>query len=177
MGIHLTTPDSVREDVRPMSNKIKDDRILPYIEEVEQRIVKPRISDELYIDLLLWIDAEDKTSFPEEYEMLMNGGIYETYSGKKIFKGLKMAVNYYVYAKILKNNDLNITRFGVVSKEEEYSSRVELSNRLAAEKDVLQVADGYISECIDYLNVTKNITKFKKAGKQRSRLDLSVIGD
>jgi len=177
--LHLTTPDNIRKNVRPISKNIENNRIEPYIDEVEQRIIKPRIGSELFIDLIDWMNTDDKSSFPDEYEILMNGGVYDyitcKQSEKKVFKGLQSAINYYVYAKIIKNNDINISRLGIVNKEDDYSSRVDLNIRLASEKDALQVADGYISECIDYLNVTKNITKFKRAGKQNNRLRVSVI--
>lgn len=178
---HLTTLDNIRKNVRPISKHLEDNRILPYIDEVEHRIIKPRIGDDLYIDLLDWINSIDKSIFPNEYEMLMNGGIYDSIicgkSEKRTFKGLIDAINYYVYSKILKNNDINVTRFGNVLKEDDYSSKIELNIRLTAEKDALQVADGYLSECIDFLNVTKNITKFKRTGKQNNRLNISIIGD
>jgi len=164
-----------------MSRYIEDNRIEPYIDEVEQRIIKPRIGHELFIDLIDWINSENKSAFPEEYETLMSGGIYEYIVNcqpfeQRVFKGLLEAMKYYVYAKIVKNNDINITRFGIVNKDDEYSSRVDLNIRLAAEKDALQIADGYMSECIDFLKSTSAIIKFKK-GKQNNRLSITIIGD
>lgn len=176
---HLTTPDNIRKNARSVASNLGDNRIDPYIEEVEQRIVKPRIGHELFIDLLEWVNATDKTQFPKEYDTLMDGGYYNAVicgnTEKRLFKGLQTAINYYVYAKILKNNSLNVTRFGNVFKDDEHSSPIDPKIIFAAEKDALQVADGYMSECIDYLNVTKNITKFKRAGKQNNRFSLTVL--
>jgi hypothetical protein len=179
---HLTTPDDIRKNVRPVSAHLDDERIWVFIDEAEQLNVKPRITDALFIDLLEWTESEDKSAFPEAYEILMNGGIYESsiHCGtvKKIFKGLRLTLEYYVYAKLVKHNDENVTRFGYMQKEDEYSSRPDLRIKLAAEKDALSVADGYMADCIDFLESNKeNIPLFKKPGIAKNRLRISIIGN
>ncbi|MCL1933981.1 MAG: hypothetical protein FWF53_09260 [Candidatus Azobacteroides sp.] len=178
---HLTTPDNIKKNTRPVSAHLDDGRIEIYIDEAEQLNIKPVIGDELFIDLLEYVDASDKSQFPVAYETLLDGGIYEQTrcgtTGKKTFKGLRSALEYYVYAKLVKNNDDNVTRFGFVNKDEDYSSRPSLNIKLAAEKDALSVADGYRSDCIDYLKEnSKNIPKFK-IGKAKNRLRIKIIGN
>lgn len=144
--------------------------------------------------------SEELFGYPEEYKKLLYGGNYfsngkyeskegKTFTqppfdntfgeaGNKNFVGLIETLNYYVYAKIVKNNNETVTRFGFNGKEDEYSSNVELKKQLVSEKDALSVADGYMSDCIDYLKAnSKNIPKFKKAGKAKNRLRISIIGN
>jgi hypothetical protein len=178
---HLTTPDSVKQNTRPVSAHLNEDRIMIYIDEAEQLNIKNRMGDALFIDLLKYVQAENKSDFPVEYEKLLGGGDYEIERGgetmQKTFKGLQLTLEYYVYAKLVKNNDSNVTRFGFTQKEDEYSSHHDLKVKLVAEKDALLVADGYLSDCIEYLNNSKNIVLFKKAGKARNRLRIEIIGN
>ena len=183
---HLTTPDNIRNDVRPVSKHLDDSRINIYIKEAEQLNVKSRIGDALYIDLIKYVNANDEEllGFPTEYKKLLHGGNYfangkcEGEEGDKNFVGLIETLNYYVYARIVKNNNETVTRLGFNEKNDDYSSSAELKKQLAAEKDALSVADGYMSDCIDYLRAnSKNIPKFKKAGKAKNRLRISIIGD
>ena len=197
---HLTTPDNIRNDVRPVSSHVDNGRIEIYIKEAELLNIKPRIGDALYIDLIRYVNAkpEELFGFPEEYKKLLEGGNYfdkrcipgegstfikppfdKTFgeSGNRTFVGLIEVLNYYVYAKLVKNNDFNVARFGFTQKEDEYSSHHELKIKLAAEKDALSVADGYMADCIEYLKNEENIKKFKRAGKAKNRLRISIIGD
>ena len=182
---HLTTPDSVKSNTRPVSKNLDDSRIEIFIDEAEQLHVKPRIGDALFIDLLKWIEAEDKSGFPMEYEKLMSEGEYDgsnrsgcgTVSGPKTFKGLRLTLEYYVYAKLLKNNDTNVTRFGGnMQKFDDYSRHADLKITLAAEKDALSVADGYMADCLDFL-MASNIPLFSRPGGTRNRLKITAIGD
>lgn len=183
---HLTTPDSVRKNTRPVSKNLDDGRIGIFIDEAEQLNIKPSIGDALFIDLLKWVESEDKSAFPASYQTLMSGGEYEgrikSGCGSELsirtFKGLRLTLEYYVYAKLVKNNDTNVTRFGGdMHKNDEYSVHAELRIKLAAEKDALSVADGYLADCLDFLMSASDIPLFKKPGGVRNRLRINIIGD
>jgi len=168
-----------------MSQHIDVDRILVYIDEAEQLNIKPRIGDSLYLDLLKYYDPNFEGNIPEEYKTLMNGGTYERVISDvcreirmetKYFKGLKTTLEYYVYAKLVKNNVNNLTRFGYTQKENQYSSSIELKQRLVAEKDALAVADLYMDECIEYLKSNHEKIPLFRFGKARNRLNIKIIG-
>ena len=183
--MNLTTPNKVKNGSRPISGNFDDDRLQRFIIEAEQIHVKPRIGDELYIDLLKYVnsDAIQQTSFPVEYKTLLEGGIYYANSccnvGTFQFMGLIEALNYYVYAGLIKSNDYNVTRFGgSMVKRDDYSQRPELREKLAAEKDTLIIADTYMNECIGYLEANKeNIPLFKSAGIKENMLQIQIIGE
>lgn len=174
---HLTTVDNIKKNVRPVSNNLDVDRIEIYIKESEQLYIKQVIGDSLFLDILAYVNAEDKTPYPD-YSILLNGGTYEDRCNEtRSLNGLIEALNYYVYAKLVKNNNFTVTRFGHVTKEDQYSNQSDLKDRLAQEKDALSVADSYIAECLLYLsNNRSQFPKFKK-GKQKNRLRVGIIGD
>lgn len=190
---HLTSPNSIRTNIRPVSQHLDDERIIIYIDEAEQLNIKPRIGDALYIDILNYVrntpldktfEVEFDDNMPDEYRILLTGGVYNRkISGncgngtieQKYFKGLVSTLEYYVYAKLVKNNTDNLTRFGFVQKDEQYSSTTELKQRLVAEKDALVVADGYMAECIDYLISNQDNIPLFRHGRARNRLGIKLI--
>lgn len=179
---HLTTIDNLKSSSsRFISNKLDDGRIEPYIDESEQINIKPQIGDSLFLDILDYINADDKSTFPD-YSILLNGGIYEMKDcrgneARRSFKGLTESLNYYVWSRIVKNNNYTVTRLGTVNKSDPYSANAELKERLAVEKDALNIADMYLSECIEYLKANRSKYPLFKRGKKRNRLNISIIGD
>lgn len=179
---HLTTIDNLKSSSsRFISNKLDDGRIEPYIDESEQIDIKSQIGDSLFLDIIDYINAEDKSPFPD-YSLLLNGGVYEMKdcrgnTEKRSFKGLIESLNYYVWSRIVKNNNYSVTRFGTVTKSDPYSANTELKERLAVEKDALSIADRYMSECINYLVANRLKYPLFKKGKQRNRLNITIIGN
>lgn len=167
----LTTPERVKSNTRPISGQILDSKITIYIDESEQIDIKPRLGDALFLDI-----KRD----PYEYDVLLNGGEYTDSKGQeKTFKGLVAALNYFTYARLVKNNDLNVASFANVYKESDYSSRVEHKEKVAAYNDAFTVADMYLQECLRYLN--DNADKFplyKGKGRMKAnRVVYRVIGE
>lgn len=76
MKKHLTTVENIKNDTRFVSSYIEDKRIEPLIKESEQINIKNQIGDTLFLDLLDYVEADDKSSFPD-YSILLNGGTYE----------------------------------------------------------------------------------------------------
>lgn len=174
--MHLTTIENIKSNTRFVSKHLEDSRITPYIKESEQINIKPIIGDALYIDLLAYLEAQDKTEFPN-YSILLNGGEYISSNGSRRIEGIIEALNYYTWARIVKNNNYTVTRFGLVNKEDQYSNNADLKERLVVEKDALSIADRYLQECIEYLNEKRSEFPLYTKGKQSNRLRISIIGD
>jgi hypothetical protein len=173
---HLTTTDKIRSAGRPIGNHVDNSRIDVYINEAEQMNIKPQIGDDLYIKLVDYVDSQ-KASVPE-YNILLEGGRYISKCGEnKFFQGLIESLNYYVWARIVKNNNYTVTRFGVTEKQDSYSKNAEIKARQNLERDALNIADNYMAECIDYMK--DNCDKFPKfkPGKQKNRSNIVIIGD
>ena len=84
--------------------------------------------------------------------------------------GLKTALAYYTYARIVKNGDGNVTRYGFVQKENEYSSHIEFKEKVMAYDDAFSIADRYLKNVYDFCRIKRMIILFivemEKSGKQ-----------
>ena len=79
----------------------------------------------------------------------------------------------------MKSSVNQLTRFGYVQKEDEYSRPTDLKDRQAASSDAFAVADGYMQEVLLYLRAHPEIfTEYTQKGRVRSRRTrFTVLGD
>lgn len=169
--VRLIKANEVTDLSRPISGHIDDKKINTYIRESEDIDLKSSLGDELLMDIRL---------NPEKYNDLLNGGEYKDKWGyKHTFSGLKTALAYYTYARIVKNNDINVTRFGVTFKEDDYSNKVSVKERVLAYNDAFSIADKYLHECVLFLSVNKEkYPLYRGIGKVKSnRIKYRTIGE
>ena len=169
MQQYLITTSEVATLSRGMSVHIDEDKIETYIRESESIDIKSALGDELYLDV---------KEHSEKYELLLDGGTYEDNRGeKKMFMGIKTALAYYTYA--LKNGDGNVTRYGFVQKEDEYSSRPDIKEKVMAYNDAFSIADRYLKECVLFLNEKNDeYPLYKGLGMMKvNRIKSKLIGD
>lgn len=163
---HIIEAEEINTLARPCT--IDEDAAIRYIEESEMQDIKPIIGDALFYDI---IEHKDK------YDTLLNGGIYESNDYKYIFSGLKVALAYYAWARMVKNSVNHLTRFGFVSKNDDNSSSVSWQERQAAYNDAYAVADGYMKECLEYLKAQKMLDNGKDVVQiNKKRTFFNVIG-
>lgn len=156
---------------RSMSVHVDEDKIETYIRESESIDIKSALGDALYLDV---------KEHPEKYELLLDGGTYEDKCGeKKTFMGIKTALAYYTYARIVKNGDGNVTRYGFVHKEDEYSSRPDIKEKVMAYNDAFSIADRYLKECVMFLEDKKEeYPLYRGSGKiKANRTVYRVLGE
>ena len=164
--VHLITPEVLRKKGRPIG-KVSNEQLEAYIAEVEQMFIKPTLGDELFLALLFGnYDEEDM-----RYRILLDGGTYreeekvcgcvekpviEDYEEEDIqpdtrqIMGLRAAISYFVYAQNIMTGDFQSTRYGMVVKENEYSSHLSSKDRSDAYNNALEVANNYLRECVAY---------------------------
>lgn len=164
--------DDINDLARPISAHVDKTKVMTYIREAQDLDVKPSIGSAMFYDII---------KNPAKYNDLLCGGDYKDDCGAtRSFCGLKTAIAYYAYARIVKNIDMNVTRFGVVQKDDEYSSHVAFKEKNMQYNDAFAIADGYLSECIDYLNYNKreypNYCGCNKA-TGKSRMVVNIIGE
>lgn len=106
----LTDVDSVKTTVRPMSTHVDVEKILVYIDESQQQDIKNALGDNLFIDLLRYVNREEGSPVNDAYENLLYGGIYKNGNDEFIFSGLEKALKYFVYARLVKHGDRNLSR-------------------------------------------------------------------
>lgn len=171
MQQYLITTLDVSSLSRGMSVHVDEDKIETYIRESESIDIKSALGDALFIDV---------KEYPEKYELLLDGGTYEDKCGeKKIFMGIKTALAYYTYARIVKNGDFNVTRYGLMQKEDEYSSRPDIKEKVMAYNDAFSIADRYLKECVWFLEEKKDdYPLYKGNGKiKANRTVFRILGD
>ena len=170
MQTYLITPDEVMSLSRGMSAHVSDDKIGIYLGEAENLDIKPVLGDALFLDI---------KANPDKYELLLSGGEYTAKCGeKRLFVGLKSALAYYAYARLVKNGDGNVTRFGFVNKDYEYGNRPEYKEKQIAYNDAFDVASRYMKECVDYLSENrKDYPLFKRGGIKTNGTKYRVIGE
>ena len=99
---------------QPMSD-IPQGRFDPYIIKAQELDLKPILNDVLYYDFITKFDNSADSMY-DEYQNLLNGTTY-TYAGQTIeFPGVKPMLCSFVLARFIPMNQVNITRYGVVTK-------------------------------------------------------------
>lgn len=166
----LIMPDEVSALSRDMSTHVDENRVTSLILEAQDIDIKSAIGDALFIDL-----QENQYKYAE----LLDGGVYECKCGRFTFSGLRKALAYYSYARLVKQGDSNVTRFGFVVKESEHSHRPDYREKVAAYNDAFSVADTYMKECLRYLvhNRDKYPLYQGNGGMTANRTIYRVLGD
>lgn len=158
------------------------------IMEVMEMDVKSALGDALYIDLLESApEGTFDTTFDgtftgeyEKYETLMQGGKYTTKCGNvKLFKGLKSAIAYYAYARLIELGVFELTRAGAVVKTGENSQRASSSQIAITTNRIYSTAGHYLRDCQAYL--AHNREQFplftKGVGLRANRTRTIILGD
>lgn len=182
---HLITTDLLRKTGRPIG-KVDDAQLEAYIEEVEQMYVKPVLGEDLFLTLLF------QTYDPADtrYDILLNGGSYggteptpqdlegtpliddygnavesvgENSPDTNYLTGLRTTISYFVYAQNIMTGDFQSTRYGMVMKENDYSTHLSSKDRSNAYNNALEVANNYLRECVAYAKSVGLLTTSRRA--------------
>ena len=157
----IITVEDIRA-VRHIAHNIDNGRVDMYIREAEILDVVPAISAELYEVL----DAGENLT--TEQEMMLNGGYYYDGCAKCKFEGLKVATAYLAYARFMRNNQVNVTPYGVVTKIGEESATTEHRIVVAQAQEAENIGQAMLAEAVRYWksvgdkSACKTTTKKKK---------------
>lgn len=153
-----------------MSAHMDEDKVNTYIRESENIDIKSALGDALFLDV---------KKNTEKYSVLLEGGEYEYCEHKRTFVGLRTALAYYTYARIVKNGDGNVTRFGYVNKDSEYSSMADVKLKTQAYNEAFSIADTYLKECVMFLEANKKDYPLYKGngGIKSNRTKFRILGD
>ena len=170
MEVHLITKGDVLMLARPISVHVDESDINMFIDEIEQMEIIPVIGCDLFLDIQNQI-------WTGKYEKLLTGGVYEGADGKnRLFKGLKTAMAYYVYARLVKNDGRILSESGLLSHNDEYGTKADDKQKYASYNDSLNVAKRYLADVLEYLKIT-NQTFNKKAKVKNNGTRIIAIGD
>ena len=146
-------------------------RIDPYIKQAQQFDLKPLLDEEFYKDL-----TDNSSTAPNS--LLLIGGGYNHQNKSYEFSGLKAALVFYAYARIIENQNIHVTRFGVVYKNNaDVSKRVDEKTLQRLVQQARNQAKVYWDECELFLNRSStNYPLWLKKPTSKSRINITAIG-
>lgn len=153
------------KEIRPIAANIQQNRIAPYIDEVEHVLVIDALGAELYEKI-----EKDKDSF----SMLIDGGFYDGLDGREWFAGLRQAVSYLVYARVIRNNDMNVTAFGAVVKNGKLSEQADGELVARMSNEALSFGEKHLNDVVKYCSAVGLI---KDCAKMKFYNKIKIIGE
>lgn len=173
---HLISVAEFKLLARPTSVHIDELEVEAYIREAEDIKIKPAIGITLYDK---FVNADTPTSLTEQEKILFKGGTYACDCGcvtKKECAGLKRAVAYLAYARMVAANGGMVTRTGYYQHDDDYASRVDDKNRANARRDVQNMADYYLGSCLEYLPIMQGTSCMETRAQRGGNVRIKSIG-
>lgn len=149
----LITKDEFKNSGMPTSKDIIGSTTEPSkevdiaITTVEEYYLKPRLTDQHYIDLLSNPTVGDNP-------ILLNGGNITIGTNIRHFAGLKQGLYHLVFAYLLVYHYNRLTRYGSVRKDSEYSRDPDLEDLYAQAKIQWEIGMTFVEEIMDYYQIS-----------------------
>lgn len=138
------------KEFRAFSEDIPEARILPYIQEAQQLDLKRLLGAPLYVDFLGKYDNSIDPMY-SAYQDLLKGKNY-TYGQTTVeHPGLIGYLSYCALARFYGNNQINITKFGMVQKMGDQSQALDAAAIASAVSELRANALALQHEIIQYL--------------------------
>ena len=161
----LIAREDIDRECRPCN--AQDALVDRCIEEAQNLDIIPAIGADWWLRVL---DRNDDAVAT----LLWEGGIYrDTCGNAHIFAGLRKALLYYAYGRIVRSSGGVSTRFDFVVKADQYSDSADLQAKVQAYNEAFANADTYKAQCLAYLNTSETCCK-RKLGN--NRLSVKKIG-
>ena len=144
----LILPAEVGELARPC---YADDALLTQIiAESEREDIRPRIGAAIYVALK---EASTEEGLTGGMRVLLLGGTWTDPAGKvRYLDGLKTALAYYVYGRVIRDGNITSTRYGAVIKSDENSnSASDTAERQRQYRQAFAAADTMLTEAVNYI--------------------------
>lgn len=141
----LTKIEDIRA-IRDIAANLRDNRLEPYIKECEDAYIMPALGAELYERLTT---QQEPTA---DDLVLLNGAYYDGPNGREYCHGIRKATAYFAYARVLRNNQVNVTAFGVVQKTGSYSQPTDGTQVTDVAAEAIKMAELYLHSCVKYLH-------------------------
>lgn len=164
----MLTVEEFKELARPSSAHLDDNEVLAFVREEQDVFIIPAIGYELFKALL----GETLTA---EQSTILNGGEW-TDTKKSVLhlcKGLKAALAYFVYAKMMRSDGTLLSRAGSMRHNDQYAAHVD-DTKLKQYNDVMGVAENYLSNTMEYINY---LNDDKLQPVRGSRCHIHAIGE
>lgn len=178
----LITAEQFRTLARPVSIHVDDDEIAQFVRECEDVYIIPAVGWTNFKSSTItnvWSGIFDGTFSPE---IFLDGGEYDpadaecgcgSDDGLRYCNGLRKALAYYVYAKMLRNDGNIIARAGAMQHQDQYAYHTNDAD-LKRYDDTMSIAERYLGECLEYANIHR---KNNKLTTRQSRCRVIAVGD
>lgn len=170
---HILTVEEFKELARPISKHVDEDEVKAFIRECEDMNIISAVGLETF-------EALTEDELDEAHDILLNGGTWTVSvcgcekDRKMKCAGLKTALSYFVYAKMIQSDGGIITRTGMMRHNDEHASHTDDKNRVRRYNDVMNVAEEYLSGCLMYWKSVKGEEVRPVRG---SRVHIHAVGD
>ena len=175
----LIWPDKFRELTRPVSIHVDDDEIAQFIRECEDVFIIPAVGWPT-LKLATMTDpceADWSEIYSDGFDpvVLLDGGEYNPSGAAcccdaggetRYCNGLRKALAYYVYAKMLRNDGNILARAGAMQHQDQYAYHTN-DPELKRYNDTMDVAEKYLGECIEYANMFKQAKRTVRGSRAR----------
>lgn len=151
----LITPEEISLLARPCH--VDEQKAIAYIVEAELNNIKPALGDDLFLRLKRG-----------ENRLLLEGGEYERDGKLYYIAGVKRALAYYVYSRLLESGSVDLTRQGVVNRRSEFSDEADEREKISVSRETYTIADRYMQEIAQYIGGCGEATETS----QRTRMKL-----
>lgn len=142
---------------KDVSQNMDEDRVNQSVREAQINELRSFVGDELYLALITDYDEISDTFSQDRFNDLWFGVDYD-YTGKTIrFHGLKAAIIYYTYARMLDNGQLNLTRSGAKSWQNDESEDTEQPQIATKVRNARSQALVYLSDAKKFLSYLKSV--------------------
>lgn len=145
-------------NVRPTAKEIDQSRIEPFIQEAQRHDLRNIFGEAFYFDFISKFDVTGDPMYAN-YQTLLNGGTWSYNGQSRQYFGLRDMLSYFTLARFVKNNPMNITRYGVVQKTNPNSEPVSQASLNDLITELKSVAISYQGQVIEYL--TNNATTYR----------------
>ncbi len=178
----LITPEQFRKLARPVSIHVDNLEIQQFVRECEDMFIIPAVTWANFKCATVtntWDDFFDGTF---SSTVFLDGGEYdpaeaecgcEEGAGMRYCNGLRKALAYFVYAKMLRNDGNILARAGAMQHIDQYAYHTNDAS-LKRYNDTMSIAERYLGECMDYANIHR---KVKRLTTRQSRCRIKAIGD
>lgn len=174
----LITVEQFRQLARPTSKHLDEREVSTFIRECEDTFIIPAIgwgNFKSSIGLSVWSSTFDDSFVPD---LFLDGGEWSKEetdeNGEKFDKlyfcnGAKKALAYFVYAKLLRSDGTIVSRSGAMRHNDDYSDHIN-EPQLRQYNDVMNLAERYLSECLQYLKIHKKSRQISPVRGTRARV-------
>ena len=162
----LISRDDIDRECRPCN--AQEALVDRCVEEAQNLDIIPSVGTDWWLRIL---DRDNDSAA----KLLWDGGIYTDNVGKShIFAGLRKALLYYAYARVVRASGGVVTRFDFVVKADQYSDSADSKAKMQAYNEAFATADGYKAQALAYINTSEACNNKKKI--YNNRIAVKKIG-